>query len=376
MKSFGNANIYIDGEGIKNTSLIFNNEIVSIGENTAKTQVLPLPKDAIVLPGFIDTHMHGAGGGDAMDGKIEALATIDKTLAKEGTTRFLATTMTQSEENILHALTTIAQYRKGKNGLLGIHLEGPFISPAYIGAQPSEYVLEPNFKLFEKFNAASNNNISIVTVAPEREGAIDFIRKIKELGVSLSLGHTSAKFADIQSAVKVGANSITHTFNAQLGIHHREIGTAGAALLFDELYTEIIADGKHISFDAIKLLKKCKPKDKIILITDAMRAKGQGDGESELGGQTVFVKNGEARLKDGTLAGSVLKMNDAVKNLVKYADFTIEEAVDCAAKNPATRLGLKNLGAIKTGNIADFTIIDKNFTVLYAIRYGEIIYKQ
>ena len=174
-----------------------------------------------------------------------------------------------------------------------------------------------------------------------------------------------------------GAVGITHTYNAQSPLHHRDIGTVGAALLLDDLQTEIIADTIHVSVPAIKLLVKNKPKEKITLITDAMRAKGMPDGESELGGQKVFVKNGEARLADGTLAGSVLKMNVAVKNMVEKVGVSFTDAIDFATKNPARMMGLSDKkGSIKVGKDADFAVLDKDFNVLMTIRAGKVIYKR
>lgn len=374
MKCFKQANVYVGGKGIIKTDLVFDRAVKAIGEHAEEAERLQIPENAVVLPAFIDIHVHGADGADAMDGTAGALEKIDKALAREGTARFLATTMTQSTENTLRALKAAASYKREGNGLLGVHLEGPFISPAYIGAQPAEHVKAPDIKLFDKFYKASANTVLTMTLAPELDGAVQLISYLKKLGVRVSMGHTDATCAQIQEGMNAGADRITHTFNAQRGVHHREIGTAGAAMLFDGLYTELIADGCHVSYPAIKLLAKSKPKGKLILVTDAMRAKGMPDGESELGGQPVFVKNGEARLKDGTLAGSVLKMNQAVKNLVTNAGFTLEEAADCASLNPARYLGLENYGSINEGNSADFTVLNPDFSVYCTIRGGETIY--
>lgn len=375
IKNFENASVYAYGKEIIKTSVAFGERITEIGDG-AKGQNIPLPQGALVVPAFIDMHVHGADGADFMDGTQPALERIDGALAREGTARYLATTMTQSAENIKKALNASAQFKKGSNGLLGVHLEGPFISPHYLGAQPADFVAEPDESLFEEFNAAAGGCIKTVTIAPEWETANSFIKYAKDRGISVSLGHTSASNAQIRRAMAAGADAITHTFNAQSGIHHRDIGTAGSALLYDELHCELIADGIHVSYPAIRLLLKCKPKDKVILITDAMRAKGLNDGESELGGQKVFVKDGQARLADGTLAGSVLKMNDAVKNLVKFAGVPIAQAVDFASLNPAKYLGLTDLGKIEKNYRSDFTVLDNNFSVILTVRDGEIIYQR
>ena len=191
-----------------------------------------------------------------------------------------------------------------------------------------------------------------------------------------SIGHSNASIGDVQKALNSGATCVTHTFNAQSKLHHRDIGVVGGALLYDDLCCELICDLIHVSKEAIQLLVKNKPKDKLILITDAMRAKGLGNCESELGGQKVVVKNGEARLLDGTLAGSVLQMNRAIQNLVQKVGFSLTQAVDYASINPAKNLKLDSeIGSIKVGKRADFTILNENFDVLLTIRDGEVIYK-
>lgn len=379
MKAFENALVYLGGEGIKRSNLIFGEKIEGTGALSGE-EVVPLPEGAIVLPGFIDEHVHGAGGSDAMDGTPEALEKIAETLAKEGTTGFLATTMTQSPQNITAALAAVKDFSKnqGEKGarLLGAHLEGPFIAAAHKGAQPLEYVAKPSVSQFDQYNAACGNLIRIVTLAPEEEGAEELVAHLSELGIVPSIGHTGAKFRDIARAIECGAKHITHTYNAQSPLHHREIGTVGSALLLDELSCELICDTIHVSVPAMKLLVKCKNKDKLILITDAIRAKGLSDGVSELGGQTVYVKNGEARLADGTLAGSVLRMNRAVQNLVEKVGVSLTDAVDCATKNPATSLGIfAEAGSIEKGKRADFAVLNSAFDVVMTVRGGRIIYK-
>ena len=379
MKCFNNALVYVEGEGLIKRSVEFEEKILKICKKS-KAEEVELPENAIVLPGFIDQHVHGAGGSDGMDGTIDDISIIANTLAKEGTTSFLVTTMTQSKDNILKALTAVKDYRESDNGdgarVMGVHLEGPFIAPAHKGAQPLEFVQVPNVELFDEYNKASGDSIKIVSLAPEIDGALDLIYHLKENGVVASIGHSGAKYIDVEKAVQNGAKSITHTFNAQTGLHHREIGVVGSAMLIDDLNCELIADTIHVSVPAMQLLIKNKPSDKIILITDAMRAKGLLDGESELGGQKVFVKNGEARLENGTLAGSVLSMNKAVENMVKKVGVDFIKAVDFATINPAKNLGIdKEVGSIKVGKRADFTVIDKDFNVLLTIRDGKIIYK-
>lgn len=377
MKAFENALVYTE-DGLKRTNVVFQEKIVSIGKGVEGAEVMPLPEGAVVLPGFLDEHIHGAGGSDAMDGTHAALATIAKTLAAEGTTGFCATTMTQSPANITRALEAAAEYRSHSEAgarLLGVHLEGPFIAAKHKGAQPLEYVAKPDVSVFKQYEKASGNTIRIVTLAPEEEGAEELIAYLRSRGIVASVGHSGAKFSDVERAMAAGATHVTHTYNAQSPLHHREAGVVGSALLQDGLSAELICDCIHVSVPAMKLLAKCKPAEKLILITDAIRAKGLGDGISELGGQTVYVKNGEARLEDGTLAGSVLRMNRAVQNLVEKVGVPFERAVDAATKNPARDLGLlQEAGTIAVGKRADFAVLNKTYDVLCTVVGGEAVF--
>ncbi|MBE5751883.1 MAG: N-acetylglucosamine-6-phosphate deacetylase [Clostridiales bacterium] len=381
MKCFKNATVYVDGEGLKKTTVCFDETIQKISRcAVAGAEEIVLPDDAIVIPGFVDEHIHGAGGSDGMDGTVEDIAIIAKTIAAEGTTSFLVTTMTQSKENITKAMQAVKEYRNAnaKDGarVAGIHLEGPFIAADYKGAQPLEYVVAPDKDVFDEYNAASGNAIKIVSLAPEVAGADEFIRHLEKQGIVASIGHSGAKYPEIANAVNAGAKNVTHTYNAQTALHHREIGVVGSAMLIDALNCELIADTIHVSVPAMQLLVKNKPADKLTLITDAMRAKGIPDGVSELGGQTVYVKNGEARLENGTLAGSVLRMNRAVQNMVEKVGVPFTQAVDYATINPAKTLGIDGeVGSIKVGKRADFTVLNTSYDVLLTVRDGEVIYK-
>lgn len=382
MKGFKNVNVYVEGKGIVKTSIGFEGGVITCLEPNCEIEELALlSEDMVVVPGFIDQHIHGAKGYDAMDGTAEALSGIAEALPKEGTTAFLATTMTQSPENITKALNSVRDYKilNKKDGalVLGVHLEGPFISKDHIGAQPLEYVTAPSVEIFKKYQEASGNNIKIVSLAPEVEGGNELVAYLKETNVVASLGHTASGYKDVENAVAAGASNVTHTYNAQKAYHHRDIGTVGAALLFDELNCEIICDTIHVSVPAIKMVVKNKPHNKVTLITDAMRAKQLEDGISELGGQTVIVKNGEARLENGALAGSVLLMNVAIKNVVEKVGVPFTDAIDMATINPARNLGVeKEMGSIALGKKANLTILDKNFDVVMTIRDGNVVYQK
>ena len=381
MKCFKNATVYVGGEGLKKCTVCFDEKIEKISRcKVDGAEEIVLPDGAIVLPGFVDQHIHGAGGSDGMDGTVEDISIIAKTVAAEGTTSFLVTTMTQSPENITKAMQAVKAYQEANSEegarVVGIHLEGPFIAAAHKGAQPLEYVKQPDIEAFDKYNQASGNAIRIVTLAPEIEGADEFIRHLASQGIVASIGHTGAKYPDIVKAVAAGASNVTHTYNAQTALHHREIGTVGSAMMLDELNCELIADTLHVSVPAMQLLIKNKPDDKVTLITDAMRAKGIPDGVSELGGQTVYVKNGEARLADGTLAGSVLRMNRALQNTVEKVGVPFTKAVDFATINPAKNLKIDDeVGSINVGKRADFTVINSAYDVLMTVRGGKIVYQ-
>lgn len=383
MKGLKNIDVYVEGKGIVKTNIGFEEGIIkSLDSNCELIELASFDDNAVVVPGFIDQHIHGANNADAMDGSKEALSTIAKAVASEGTTMFLATTMTQSKENITKALTAVKEYisENHEEGaeVGGVHLEGPFISPKHIGAQPEEYVVKPNVEVFKNYYDISGKTIKICSLAPEEEGAKELISYLKENKIVASAGHTGAKYVEIDEAVNDGISNVTHTYNAQTGLHHRDAGVVGCALLNDNVNCELICDTIHVSVPAIKLVIKNKPHDKVTLITDAMRAKHLPDGESELGGQVVIVKNGEARLLNGALAGSVLKMNDAIKNVCLKVGVKFTDAIDFATANPAKNLGIYNeVGSIKVGKKANLTILDRNtFEVLMTIRNGNVIYKK
>ena len=379
MKHVRNVNVYVEGRGIVNTSLSFEKRIVKIGESLGEE--ISLPENVVVVPGFIDQHIHGAGGADFMDGEGSTLETISKTLAEEGTVAYLATTVSASREKTKRALQSVKEYReqgKGKGSeVIGVHLEGPFIGLKYKGGMNESHIIPFDESLLQEWIEDSGNCVKIVTYAPEKDNAYAILRSLTKKGIVPSVGHSEATCGQITDALSNGLKSVTHTYNAQSPLHHREIGVVGSALLTDELYCELIADKIHVSVPAMQLLLKCKPKDKIILITDSMRAKGIGEGVSEIGEQKVIVKNGEARLENGTLAGSVLRMNVAIRNLVKDMGVAFTDAVDFATKNPAKALGIdSDYGTIAEGKKASFAILDKEYNVVMTIVNGEIMYKR
>jgi len=372
MLNFKNIKVVFTDD-IKMTSLkIEDGKIKSIGKSNNEDGIDN--ETYYLVPGFIDQHIHGAAGFDFMDGDFEALNGISKALLKEGTTSFLGTTMTQSFDNIEKAVYNLVPQKLDGANLLGVHLEGPFINKVFKGAQPEQYIVPADLDLFKKWN--KHNNIKIVSLAVENDKDYQLTKYAKENNIIVSQAHTNATFEESNKGVQYGAKGFTHAYNAMSKLHHRDIGVVGTMLLNNNAYAELICDGIHVSPSAVRLLYKNKGRDNLILITDSMRAKYLPDGKSELGGQEVFVKNNEARLADGSLAGSILKMNDAVKNVMDFAATTIVDAVYMASTNPARNLGLKTKGLIKEGYDADLTVLDDKFQVVMTIVGGKVLYER
>ncbi len=335
-------------------------------------------KNWTAFPGFIDIHIHGAAGFDVMDATLEALSGLAAALPKEGTTSFLATTMTQTENAISAALQNIHEFeaQEGQAQMLGVHLEGPFISRKRAGAQPIEHIIEPSLALFQKWQKLSGDHIRVVTVAPETTNGSKFIKELAEEGVIASIGHSDATFEEVQTAVACGAKHVTHLYNQMSPLHHRNPGVVGAALLEDALSVEVIADFIHSHPSAVELAFRQKRADRFILITDAMRAKGLPPGVYDLGGQDVQVTGKDARLADGTLAGSILTMEKAVQNIKSILNCSLNELVAITSANAATALGLSTKAKLKAGMDADVTIVDDSFTVQMTICKGTIAYNK
>ncbi|WP_062354296.1 N-acetylglucosamine-6-phosphate deacetylase [Bacillus kwashiorkori] len=379
--------IVLENELVENSYVIINGEkIEAVGMNSTipenfQGEIIQYNEPIYVAPGFIDVHIHGANGADTMDATTEAIDTMAQALVKEGTTSFLATTITQEKSAIERALENVADYvknhnKRGKAEVVGIHLEGPFINPVRKGAQPEQYIIDPSVDQFKQWQEIAEGNIKLVTLAPEQSGGYELIQYLSENGVIPSIGHTDANYTEVEKAVKVGASHVTHLFNGMKGVHHREPGTAGAALLFNELNVELIVDGFHLRPEMVDLVVRVKGTDKITLVTDAMRAKCLKNGVSELGGQKVIVKDGKAVLEDGTLAGSILKMKDSVKNMTRFAKISLPEAVKLASMNPARELHIDDRkGSLEPGKDADIVVLNKDYEPILTICRGTIAYK-
>jgi N-acetylglucosamine-6-phosphate deacetylase len=332
--------------------------------------VVQLEENEILCPGFIDLHIHGLHGADVMDGTPEALATMCAALPQYGVTSFFPTTMTATYEILQEVLLTTGSFIEqflnenmcqGGAAPLGIHLEGPWIHKDYIGAQNPSYIQQPSLSAVQEVYRWAKGRLNIVTLAPEREGALEVIRFLSEKQVVSSVAHSSATFEEILEAMEAGLSHVTHTFNAMTGLHHRQPGIVGAALGEEQLTTEVIADMVHVHERVISLLYRLKGKERLALITDSIRATGLPDGEYELGGQTVIVAGGKASLAGGSLAGSILTMNRAVQNMVEHVGVPLAEALYMASATPARISGFsKHKGLLREQYDADLIIFNSS----------------
>lgn len=380
-----NVNVYLEKEVLVNGSLLIERgKIKAIFREKEIPNSYPSHFKIMdvgglnAVPGFIDGHIHGANGSDVMDGTEESLDNIAKVLPKEGTTSFLATTITQSQENIELALQNIADYqiKEGFAEVLGIHLEGPFIEESRKGAQPLEHIHRPDKVLFDKWQAIANNKIKTITMAPEHDEDGSFIRYLAEQGINVSAGHTAINFNGMKKAVLHGVKQVTHLCNAMNGIHHRDIGVVGAAFLLEELRAELIADGIHVVPEMLKLIYQNMGSERLLLITDAMRAKCLNAGTYDLGGQMVFVDEEKAVLEDGTLAGSILKMDQGVRQLLRLPGVGFEDIIKMTSANPAKQIGyFDRKGSIEEGKDADILLVDNKYNIRYTFCRGVMAYK-
>ena len=374
MKAILNAKIFIDDKIIEDKVLLFNDKIVDIVDTIDLTDIETIDaQGAYVSAGFIDLHIHGSGGADVMDATLDALETISSTLPQTGTTSFLATTMTMSSEAIDKALQNVQLYATKVSGahILGIHLEGPFINTDKHGAQDKAYIQTPNLELIKDYM----QEVKMITLAPEIEGAKSFVTLLTQEypHIILSIGHSDASYEESQESFTWGISHVTHLFNAMNPYHHRKPGIVGA--VFDSDVTcDIIADLVHTHPSVLELVQKVK-KEKLILITDAMRAGCMKCGTYDLGGRSVEVDEGMAVLEDGTLAGSVLKMNDALLNMRRHTSMGLIEIVNAVTKIPARKLGISK-GELRVGYDADIVIFDENFSIISTIVSGEVKYKR
>ena len=368
LNSIENGSILIENGKIKEI-----NPIICSDENILDANGL------YVSPGFIDVHIHGAGGFDTMDGTVEAINAIAKTIVKHGTTSFTPTTMTVSIEAINKSMKVIKQLKKeGTEGanVLGAHLEGPFVSPQAIGAQNPNYLLPPSISNYNKMVKDCEDAVVSITLAPEIDGAKELIDYLSKKGIVCSIGHTKATYEEAMEAIECGACHSTHLYNAMTPLNHRAPGVVGA--IFDsDITTETISDGIHISYPSLRIAYKQKTTDKVLLVSDAMMACCMPDGDYSLGGQDVIVHNGAASLKNGSLAGSILTLDKAVKNVYKNSTLPLHEIVKMASYNAAKHCKVQDhKGQIKEGYDADLILFDDDINIQKVFVAGKEVYSE
>jgi N-acetylglucosamine-6-phosphate deacetylase len=334
-----------------------------------------------VLPGFIDVHVHGIDGADVLD-ENDALTKIAVGLPKHGVTAFCPTTVACSVALLERTLESVRRLKEqpAVHGahVVGAHLESNFINPDYKGAQPADYLYRPSSTEAEPILREidrSRQSVSIVTLAPELDGALNMIRSLVEKGVRVSLGHSGASFETAEAAVDAGARHATHLFNRMPPLHHRDPGLAGAVLTRQEVAAEIICDGKHVQSPMIRVAVAAKGTDGVMAITDGTAASGLAEGAvASLGGRRICVRNGAAYLDDGTLAGSVATMDRVFWFLVHQVGLSLSDASRLCSTTPAAALGLPGRGAIAKGALADLVVLDRELTVKQTYLSGQLVY--
>lgn len=377
MKCIVNGRIVLTDKVISGSAIVFDEKIRAIipesEVNQSEYEIIDA-KGNLVAPGLVDIHIHGYLGEDASDGNAEGLKKMAAGIAKNGVTSWCPTTMTIAKEEILEAFETARRVKAETTcygaKILGINCEGPFINPSKKGAQPGEYILPPN----GDFIVDNADILKLFTVASEMEGAIQCIEKVYADGrVLVSMGHTGASFEEANIGIAAGVRHATHLFNAMTALQHRNPGVVGAALSDERVSCELIADTFHVNPGLYKLVAKAKG-TKLCLITDCMRAGGMEDGDYTLGGQHVIKTGIQCLLEDGTIAGSVLKLNEAVRNLRDYTDLSVAEVFACASLYPAMAVGeADRIGSLEVGKCADIIICDDDINVVTTIIDGTVV---
>ena len=335
--------------------------------------------DCAIVPGFFDVHMHGGVNCDVMRGTASEMKQLETFLARHGVTSYFPTTVTASLDVTLSALERLADAIEAaeKNGggraqPLGIHLEGPFLSHAKRGVHPPEDLMQPSLGAFDKLWQAARGHVRMITIAPELDGAEEVISEASRRGVCVSLGHSDADLEETRRGIRAGARHATHTFNAMRPLDHRAPGILGEVLTNKQLSADVIADGIHVDRAVVDLLFRAKGIEKFVLITDAISATGMPDGRYMLGTLEVEVKDGRC-VRNGTLAGSALTMDRAVRNVMQFAKLDLQQAVRAASMNPAQAAGMPKKGTIEPGGNADFVVLTPDGEIRATIVKGVVI---
>jgi N-acetylglucosamine-6-phosphate deacetylase len=370
---------------IRDAVVVIEDGLITAVGTRAEITVPPSAKrlelqDSTLIPGFVDVHVHGAGGHDVMEATPEGLAAVAAVLARGGTTSFVATTVTSAPDALCKSAEGIARYIRAQSSsatnsnphaeILGIHFEGPFISIERRGVHPEQWIAAPSLPLFDRMRSAAAGTTRILTLAPELPGALELIDAARKAGIVVSLGHTDATYEQAMEAIRHGAHHAAHVFNAMRPFSHRDSGVIGAVLTSPEIIAELIADGVHVDSTAMQLLLKAKGSGGVVLVSDGTSATGMPDGKYRLGNFDVQVTGGVVRNADGKLAGSALTLDRALRNAVGLG-VAIDEAVRMLTLYPARVLGIESRkGILAPGADADLVFLDKDLKITRVISRG------
>jgi N-acetylglucosamine-6-phosphate deacetylase len=331
----------------------------------------------LVMPGFIDAHVHGCGGVDVMDGTYDSLNAVSRILARHGTTSFLPTTVSAPPEVLMSAVERLGGLMaRAFDGAqpLGIHLEGPFINPVKRGTHRASNVMAPSVEVFGEWMRASGSAIRLMTVAPELEGIDPLLLVARHHSVIVAMGHSNATFTEAAAAAARGVSYAVHTFNAMRPFSHRDPGIVGEVLGDDRIFAEIIADGIHVDREAVRVFARAKGKDQVLLATDAISATDMPDGRYGLGADAIDMVDGVCRDSEGRLAGSTLTQEVALRNFVEWTGWPVEDALRGLTSNPARALLLEKKGSMEPGADADVTVLDEHFRVIKTFVAGHLVF--
>jgi len=362
---------------VKTDVLIENSIIRSIGKHSGTCDDVHDLDGHLLLPGLIDIHIHGCAGYDTCDATLEAIEGISSYLIRQGVTSFCPTTMTvpveEIEKTLINIKACIDEPPKGAE-ILGVNMEGPYIAVCRKGGQNAEFVRKPDWDEFQRLFEISGGIVKIVNIAPECDIDGSFIKNASKLCL-VSVAHTDASYAQAKKAFEYGAGLVTHLFNAMSGFNHREPGTVGAVFDESKVMAELICDGFHVHPAALRVAFKILGEERVIIVSDAMRAAGMPDGQYMFGGQQVDVSNGQARLINGTIAGYTTNLLSEVKNLVSYG-LPFGQVIKAATLNPARAIGEeKRLGSIEAGKVADMIVLDGELNLKAVIKHGKFVYQ-
>ena len=376
-----NINIITPYEVLKDYGVIINDGVITkvdLEERLIDSNELVIDGQGNYLsPGFIDIHNHGNSGSDVMDGDENSLDKMGAYHLSNGITSYLGTVITSSYEDMVNAMKNMCNYnnKDDKAQLIGVHLEGPFFDKSKKGAQPEKYIKAPDLEEIKAILDITKDKMKMVSLAPELEGALEVIEYLSKKGVTAAVAHTNATYDQAIGGINAGITVATHLYNGMRSFNHREPGVIGAVLNDDRVFCEIIYDRYHLHDGAVHIALKMKGYDKIILVSDAMRAAGLPDGEYTLGIQKVNVVDGAARIESGNLAGSTLNLRQGVYNMIKYLNIPIHQVVKMASLNPAKAINMDDkLGSIDVGKRADLLLFDQDINIKKVILGGNVVF--